>query len=215
MMTAPLNPIDGKVGNYILLNNPVEMAFTVLPAGVENEAGGKMVVLDLSRTIEERVWQQQPGGQIGNGTQTQTFPAFREIANDDTTSNDEDSIPKNQTIYALDTPGWIIGPYSAQDWTDRNLSAGYVRLVRRMNAHEFVRVKVGGGTFHTPDAQGKPTSGNGFAGSRASELVNWRSWVDFTWDANDKKWVRTPDTPQNVYNELKIGHENLNTPALS
>jgi hypothetical protein len=196
MMTSNIDPVTGLPGFTVSLRNMAEFAFTVLPAGVEKEMGDN-IQFDVSRTIEARRWAQLTGQPIDNGTQFATFPAFREAANDDNKNIEEDNEPRNQQIYSLDQPGLGFSITPAEKAAG-DYSGGYARLVQHMNAQEFVRVKLDGSAFHNP-------SGNGVKGSRASELVNWRSWQDWQWDVTTKTWVRSVNTPQYVFNEIALG----------
>ncbi|MBY0512540.1 MAG: tandem-95 repeat protein [Gemmataceae bacterium] len=208
------------------LLNIVEFEFTTSPAGLEKEPA---IVFDVSRTAESKGWRQHVGMAIGDPETVKVLPTYRERANDDGGSGDEDNTPKNSHIYSLDAPGWRLRQAPAEfqqgkyNW-DLDGAAGYKqyqRTVHRLNGLEFVRVKLDGAEFiHNP---AQPETSNTLEGankiepqgSRASELISWYSWSDFTWDGANSKWVRTASVPgQPLRNTVGLGLLDLNQPGL-
>jgi hypothetical protein len=207
------------------LRNIVEFEFTTLPAGLEREPGVKF---DLSRTIEARRWLQEVGQPLG-APQEKFLPTYRERANDDGNNTDEDPVPKNGHIYSLDAHGFrfqqlsadfLAGRYNAH-FTPGEGNRLYQRAVARLNGLEFVRVKVDGSGFaHDPasvEVAGTKEGANSLPtqGSRSSELIDWHSWIDFTWDAGTSKWIRTANVAgQPERNHVGFGFRDLGQPGL-
>jgi hypothetical protein len=197
----------GQLVAYVVWHvNAMEMEFTAMPAGIRNEQGGA-IKFDLSRTIEGVKKLQIQGGPL-NDVDSKTFPPFHEVANDDGGPDDEDNDPNlNNHIYSLDFPGHTIpisvASKNAGAYNVRLDGAQIVRTVTRMNAQEFVRVKL----------DGSRPAGNTFQGSRASEFIDWHSWADFYWDG--KAWARVTNTPTATFNHIGLGHPwKLDTPAV-
>jgi hypothetical protein len=196
-----LYPTPGKAGWYIIeFGNAAEFDFTTSPAGVERELGGR-IKFDLSRSAEDAAYRLFPGKQQYElvADSYHPWPPFREQSNDDNHKEDEDNEPWNNHIYSFDFPGFTLDlPAAPGGGPPANLNPwGWVRVAHRMNAQEFVRVLIDRGDFK------HPLSPPAVQGSRASEFVSWRAWVDFTWDG--KAWGRTPDGAGGVkYNEITL-----------
>lgn len=123
----------------------------------------------------------------------------------------------NGHIYSLDFPGLTLSVMAPPPGQQLDLSGGYDRIVQRMNAQEFVRVKLDGSGFpddythsnQTPEQQkANPAP---VQGSRASELIDWYSRLDFAWV--NLNWVRTANAGQAVYNGIDLGQINIGQPG--
>lgn len=191
----------------MVLANAIEFRFTIQPAGLNDPT----VQFDIARTIERK----SGGGIAGSRPFVHNpakypavvFPAFREAANDDINPDDEDITPTFNRIFSMDHPGARV-ILTDEQIENKQLFSVITRHYQHINAHEFVRIMFDGGKFdHTPEFQGK------VQGSRVSEYVDWRSWVDFTWDSKQLAWVRTPDVQgQELHNFIGPGHSNVALP---
>jgi hypothetical protein len=157
-------PLGARSANPI--GNGMEMEFTVKPAGIGAEPG---ILFDITRQEEAKIWRVVGG--VTREDESRTFPAKEEEPNDDTNApdEDEDDDPKNNHIYVIDQPR--LGSSTVADY-----------MVFRANFREFVRVLVNGGTFALP----RETL---VIGSRASNKVPWRSWIEVS-KGPDGKWHR-------------------------
>lgn len=236
MLLNPFAPQGEVIGYVVNLVNGMEFDFTITPANVANESS--RIRFDSSRSIEAKGWRQyQVDGKAGplepDAKYTLVFPSFRERGTDDLASVDEDNNPRDMNhlnhIYSHDLPSSrvIITPASkeAQAYNVRGTDGKiFLRMVDRHNFNEFVRVKLDGTGFEHdrswPKAKTQAIADSyEVQGSRASELVGWRAWIDFKWDAGAKEWVRTPDVGQNKYNAIELYIEpnrpSLDSPPLS
>ena len=223
-----LFPTVDPAKRVVRLANAMEIEFTATPFGIWKEPN---VVFDVSRSVQARSWRQKTtdANPVEIKWVERFFPAFRERANDDPIAQDEDPAPHPDSgnMYQFDFPG-IDNPVDVADVNKGDYSGGYKRNVQHMNAQEFVRVKFNGSFAHditvapfpTPDTKDNTpptltqdlTNKLPYQGSRASELVDWRSWLDFQW--NGITWVRTEDAGGKVYNEMTLGPpRNLNDPG--
>ena len=197
-------------GFRIFFVNPVEHEFTATPAGIDREP----VRFDVSRSVEARLWRQKQGQPIGEVGADQgypvAYPPFREKSNDDPAANCDPVPNLGSHLYSFDASGSRTDlPVGAP-----NTSNGLARIVSRMNATEFVRVLVHKGDEFTHD--GKAGTPGPVQGSRASNFVYWRSWLDYTWDG---KWARTANAGNDIYNEVVLGppppnEKSLNSPTV-
>jgi hypothetical protein len=222
MLDFPIiDPATGSVvAAGIRLMNAMEIKVTPTPAGIGREPG---IRFDISRSVESRYWEQRVAdpAPVERQWPRKFFPVWRERANDDGGTGDEDNAPHPTTgnIYVMDWPGTTF-MISGADYVARNYGGAFKRFIMRMNAQEFVRIHLDNSAFsHDPSVRPTPpqppaidkppaltqdeTNQLPYQGSRTSELIDWRSWMDFQW--NGTAWVRTTNAGGNVYNEMTLG----------
>jgi|GEM_PF-3733508 len=191
--------------------NTMETEFTVQPKGLldnpnDRTRGGGIVVLDITRQVEFKQWTQAFGGGHFIETLNTAFPNKDEQPNDDTglpntPQRDEDNVPRQDRIYSMDAPGF----------EDNSAFAG--RVVYRINAYEFVRVRFDNKPFThpLPNDEGFPNSP--VEGSRCSPKETWHSRMDLTAEPLNEqgKWKRTPGVLQ-IENQIAPNHIPIGNP---
>lgn len=134
----------------------------ISPPGIGSEAG---VHFGITRRRQGARWIQEAvnGWVVGPAIE---FPANPDEPNDDTGDDDEDRSPTANLIYSLDNPArpTIQPPFPS------------IRIVKRGNMNEFVRVKIGKSPIQ---------SNNQWAGSRSSPFVPWHFRCDISRDTQD------------------------------
>jgi len=196
----PTYPFE-EGGHYDVqvIGNAALMEFTLSPAGVSWWAETAKMSVDVTRTVEARVWYTDANGTML--AESVDFPAWLDVANDDKNANDEDDLPRNDHIYSVDTPAIL----QKQPTEGLNaVSPPFDRAQHRMNAYEFVRVLLNGEEF---EEQGSTAMAQG---SRASLLQPWHSRIDVVWGVADPfRYVRNNVAGEN---EINPNHKALGQP---
>lgn len=177
------------------VRNGMEMEFALKPSGIGLAARAGGVRFDVSRVIEEGT-QTTKNGVVAQ-VSAHTFPAWKDIANDDSDASDEDNKPKNDHIYSTDFPGArpkiptpnLPNPGPLAD-----------RWQMKMNALEFVRILTNGAEFADQN--------NSSQGTRASAFEAWYSRIDLVKDPLQPALYQRNNGVAGE-NEIELGQKNL------
>lgn len=161
--------------------------FKVKPAGIGKEPDIKF---DVSRQREDFLWILDTNGWFDAlappfPNRPTVFPTVPDEPTDDGNNDDEDNTPKNDHIYSIDNPRNQFYPVPA------------IRVVKRANFREFIRVRFDGKAFKNLNGV--------LEGSRCANFQNWRMRGDIT--KTNGVWSLSLGGS----NELQGGHVPLGT----
>lgn len=179
--------VDGaQMGKSSSFYNAIAFQFVLSPVGIGDviinypEAN---IQVDISRQKEFNRWVYVTSTTGATLESSDVFPAG-DGTNDDSSSEDEDTVPFNNngavgdSVYSRDMPG-----------ETSSVTNSLYRIVYRMNMREFVRISVNGTVF---------LDSNGSAqGSRASSKYDWHSRIDLMDMNSDGLWERNSNAPTN------------------